>query len=666
MDATTGRIARWATMLAEYEPFEIQYRKGSQNKVADALSRVYAWSECMPDVAFACGAAVQTATDDEEEWFATPDTNAGITIPSTPTLLLAQANDDFCLKKRLECGNKQTTSHDGYIIRDSLVGVDVNGHFTPVLPECLCDTFVQQVHAHPLTALLGAKRTAARCNDLYIIPKLRQRCRQICKDCIRCTQRKRPAIKAGMLASKLPVRAWEMISMDYCGPYPESREGNRYVLVIIDQFTKYVHLTPCANANARTAYRALYEKIICGYGCPDKLLSDNGRHFKNAMLSAVCSAFRIFQTHSSPYYPEGDGQVERFMRNMNDSLAALCGGKIATWCDYVHGIQAAYNMTPHAVTCVPPYTLLFGRKPPPIARATHVARGTASTPDARDEASRLKSIIENSHVKIRGNVEKAWLQRAFAYNKGRSKISIAVGDRCLTRLNPAQLSEQSAGKLRVKWSEPAMVTAVKESGKAFEVTTSDGAVSVVSATKILPLPPSIWTPKRPADAITWDATSPYIPEFPGPGLCLANNVSPARWDLPDPIEISTEESDREEREGTATQKSESESCSRGYEEDDWRDEPPPFPGQADNDSDARSDGGQQPSRAASHESGQPPTPSEGSHDSPVTPNNEARRACLPQPTDDSDSELSDRAARPAAINLLTTTDESDTPSVPET
>jgi transposase InsO family protein len=109
-----------------------------------------------------------------------------------------------------------------------------------------------------------------------------------------------------MLASKLPVKAWDMISMDFCGPYPESVHGNKYVLVIVDQFTKYVILTPCAQANARTAYRALYEKIICSYGCPEKLLSDNGRHFKNSIIAAVCAAFRIFQTHSSPYYPEGD------------------------------------------------------------------------------------------------------------------------------------------------------------------------------------------------------------------------------------------------------------------------------------------------------------------------------------------------------------------------
>ena len=52
MDAPSGRIARWATMLAEYEPFTIIYRKGELNKVADAMSRTYAQSECLPDIAF--------------------------------------------------------------------------------------------------------------------------------------------------------------------------------------------------------------------------------------------------------------------------------------------------------------------------------------------------------------------------------------------------------------------------------------------------------------------------------------------------------------------------------------------------------------------------------------------------------------------------------------
>jgi transposase InsO family protein len=569
MDAHTGRIARWATILAEYEPFDIQYRRGESNKVADALSRVYAWSECMPDIAFACAQIAIPDDNDADIMDETlspidpPNITNFIDIPSHKMLLAAQSADDFCIKQRVrQLDNQSNIRNDrGYIIRDGLLGLDRNGRFLPILPEIFRDKFLKEVHCHPLTAHMGAKRVAARAGEIFAIPKLRTFARKICAGCDNCLRRKKPQPKAGSLSSQPPSHAWEQISMDYCGPYPTSISNKRYVLVVIDQFTKFVHLTPCTHANAQTAYRVLYEKIICNYGTPQKILTDNGSHFRNKWLAAVCTEFKIAQTFSSPYYPQGDGQVERFMRNMNDSLSALCVDNPTLWCSYIPGVQCAYNNTPHAATFIAPYELLYGSPPPPIIRLSHTIPAVPITKDAADEAAHLRSTIEQVSERVRKQIQRTWMQRALSYNIGRSKIHIVVGDRCLIRLTPAQLNIQPSGKLRVRWSEPVKVVGVKQSGKAFDVMNRDGRTFVVNATRMLPLPPTHWHPRSATNDITWSEDR-YEPQFPGLTFCTAGALTNSSGD-DHPVIIDLSPTDSPHTDRTAETSSHAEQARQG-------------------------------------------------------------------------------------------------------
>jgi len=503
-DAKTGRIARWATLLAEFEPFEIKYRKGSSNKVADALSRIFAWSECLPDVAF-CGALLN-----DPVVVRNGNPFDLVCMPSVEDLYEAQrADDEFCLPRLSNLVRYPSFKVQEVPVPDSrknvsLLGIETKGVFRPVLPSHLVERFIKSVHSNPLVAHMGAKRTAARCAELFVIPKLRKIARSICGSCIPCLRRKRSLPKVGKLASVAPTRPWEMISMDFSGPYPVSRRGNSYVLVIIDQFSKFVNLVACPQANAAAVLRALYERIICIHGPPEKLLSDNGSHFVNATIASMCHSFRIFKVQSSPYYPQGDGQVERFMSNLNNSLSCLCQDNVSEWCEFLPGVQSAYNATPHSSTFVAPYEVMFGRKPQPLVRSAHIVETPLVTETALRYANRLRKTIEEIQQVVRRNVQHAWMQRAIQYNANRSKVSLAIGQHVMIRLSPLQLSAQTTGKLRIRWSEPMLITAVRSSGKAFEVCDSAGKKYVVNVTRLLPMPPKSWTPQKVVKSVSWD------------------------------------------------------------------------------------------------------------------------------------------------------------------
>ena len=93
--------------------------------------------------------------------------------------------------------------------------------------------------------------------------------------------------------------------MDFTGTFPQSNSGNKYILVMIDQFSKWVELMPTRDMKASTVCHAYYTCVICRRESPKVLSTDNGTHFKNKLLDAMCSMFKCFKAFSAPYYPEG-------------------------------------------------------------------------------------------------------------------------------------------------------------------------------------------------------------------------------------------------------------------------------------------------------------------------------------------------------------------------
>ena len=69
--------------------------------------------------------------------------------------------------------------------------------------------------------------------------------------------------------------------IDIVGPLPRTQQSNRYIVVAIDYFTKWPEARAIPEATAKEVSKFIYEDIICRHGCLEKILSDNGSHFKN-------------------------------------------------------------------------------------------------------------------------------------------------------------------------------------------------------------------------------------------------------------------------------------------------------------------------------------------------------------------------------------------------
>lgn len=487
MEAKTGRLARWALLLSEYEPFTIQYKSGKVNKRADALSRMYEISEILPDIATIAAIRPTSNSSDVMEW----RQRFQDATPGKDEIRREQRNDDFCIKRIANIQN-----YTNFSIQQGILGILVDGKFKPALPRVFNDRIIKAIHHNPLSAHMGVKRTAARVAEIFTMPKLRKEVQKIVSGCLICMSRKQPIQRAGWLASKPSMKMWEQVAMDFAGPYPTSNNQKRYVLVMVDNFSKYVELVPCERMDAYAVINAFYERIICRHGCPERILTDNHRHFKNVALRSVCDVFGIFPAYITPYYPQGNGQAERFMRNLNDSIAMLCDNTTEDWCSYIPGVQFAYNISIHSVTGVTPFFMNHGRIPR-MPYETEYTEGASRRITRMKYVKRMRNIIINTHRYARDKCRQAWFQLATAYNRSRKDIKVEIGQWVLMRITPILMDTIEGGrKLPLKWSEPMKVTAVRSSGKAFELEAWDNTKRVVNISRLLPIPPDSWKPDK--------------------------------------------------------------------------------------------------------------------------------------------------------------------------
>jgi hypothetical protein len=153
---------------------------------------------------------------------------------------------------------------------------------------------------------------------------------------------------------------------------------------------------------------------------------------------------------------------------------------------------------------------VYGTKPLPLVQ--YFASNALSSdlpPDLHSYVKKQRSIIEDIRAVALVNNHKAWLARALLFNANRKKCTISVGQYVLSRLLPKQLNEQAAGKLRIRWSAPLLVTAVKQSGNAFDCLDSHGKSFVMNASRLLPLPSDSWVHRRYKDCRVVDEVAHF-------------------------------------------------------------------------------------------------------------------------------------------------------------
>lgn len=91
---------------------------------------------------------------------------------------------------------------------------------------------------------------------------------------------------------------------------PKASNGHHFILVAIDYLTKWVEAASYANVTKQVVVRFIKNHIICRYGIPSKIITDDGSNLKNKMMKKLCEKFKIEYHNLSPYRPKRNGVVE--------------------------------------------------------------------------------------------------------------------------------------------------------------------------------------------------------------------------------------------------------------------------------------------------------------------------------------------------------------------
>lgn len=113
-----------------------------------------------------------------------------------------------------------------------------------------------------------------------------------------CTKTKKETNRAP-LGTYISGEPMERVAVDIFGPLPLTKQGNKYILVISDLFTKWTEAIAIPNQESTTIYKAFVDNFITKYGTPLQIHSDQGRNFQSDTFKGMCTVLGIDKTRTT-------------------------------------------------------------------------------------------------------------------------------------------------------------------------------------------------------------------------------------------------------------------------------------------------------------------------------------------------------------------------------
>lgn len=239
--------------------------------------------------------------------------------------------------------------------------------FSPVgeEPRLLC--YIPKGHRLSLLRVFHDEHDhicAEKTQDLILkyfwFPGLRQFVAKYIKHCLVCVSMKRVprAPHQPIVSWDKPIVPFENLHMDVLGPLPESN-GYKFVLIMVDPFTKYCLLYPIFRQDVSELKRT-FTNAVSLFGSPKLLVTDRGRMFDSKEFMALLSELGCEIHFITPEMHNANGQVERYVRTVLNMIRIEVNKKNAAWSEQLWRLQLILNVTKQKTTQASALKLLVG------------------------------------------------------------------------------------------------------------------------------------------------------------------------------------------------------------------------------------------------------------------------------------------------------------------
>nr|KYP46452.1 Retrotransposable element Tf2 [Cajanus cajan] len=303
----TPEQQKWAIKFLGYH-FDILYRPGSQNLVADTLSR----PEPQPSILLHISSPVPLFLQPWQQYFKT--------------------TGQELVHKLLQKDNGQ----DLFTFRNGLLYFKER-LFVPDFADFRLQ-LLREFHCTPVAGHSGLKPTVCRLAAVFYWPNLYSDTRKFIRECPTCQHNKyMPTKKFGLLQPlKTANRVWEDISMDFITHLPKSL-GHSTIWVVCDRLTKFAHFIALpAHFTAPQLARRFMVEIFKIHGFPKSIVSDRDPLFVSSFWRELFRAQGTTLAFSSAYHPQSDGQSEVLNRCLEAYLRCFVSDHPHAWYQYLH------------------------------------------------------------------------------------------------------------------------------------------------------------------------------------------------------------------------------------------------------------------------------------------------------------------------------------------
>lgn len=378
IESKSPRIARWALKLSKYE-LDLQYKKGSENIPADALSR-----------------SINQVKVDLPDPYITQLMNQVEKFP--------ERFPDFKI-----AGGKLYK-----FISNSTGLEDLGFRWKFVVPLAERRSIVKEIHE---AAHLGPLKTLAKVRERFYWPRMATEIKRFCCSCLVCKESKVPSTNTTPVHGKPKQcsRPWEMISMDFLGPYPRSKKGNLWILVVCDFFSKFVMVQCLRSATAPAVCQFVENFVFNLFGVPEVCITDNAQVFKSDLFLKLLKRYEVTHWPLAVYHP-GPNPTERVNRVIVTAIRCALNQKAdhRDWDDSVHLIARAIRTHVHDSTGFTPYFVNFGRNM--VSSGAEYEHLREVDDNLAQDPVKLNEEMKSLHKLVRENLLKAYRKYSAPYN----------------------------------------------------------------------------------------------------------------------------------------------------------------------------------------------------------------------------------------------------------